>query len=116
MAAPEQYPNLTNAGNGRKPGSKNYLTTYTEELIKKHIVDKNLLIKWIDKLDEKIDTDSIRPEAIAPAIEKVAKYIVRTAADQEILDTLNPVTEDDITKDIEDLKLSADLLVSLMSK
>lgn len=116
MAAPENYPNLTQAGKGRKLGSKNWLTTYTEELIKQHIVDNNLLIKWIDKLDDKIENDNIRPEAIAPAIEKVAKYIVRTAADQEILDTLNPVTEEDINRDMQDLLAASANLRSLMEK
>ncbi|EJT3982438.1 hypothetical protein N2U02_004476 [Salmonella enterica] len=112
----EQYPNLTNAGKGRKPGSKNKYTIYQEELIKKHITEKGLLIKWINKLDDKIETDKIRPEAIAPAIEKVAKYIIRTAADQEILDSVFPETESDIQEDISEINADLQLIEMLRRK
>lgn len=116
MAAPENYPNLTNAGNGRKPGSRNKYTLYQEEQTAKQIVEQNYLGRWMDKLDHKIMNDKIRPEAIAPAIEKIAKYAIRTATDQVIIDSVLPDTEQDIDQDIVAVSQDLDLLRSLVNR
>ncbi|EBU8272215.1 hypothetical protein DLL80_23900 [Salmonella enterica subsp. enterica serovar Newport] len=116
MAAPENYPNLTNAGNGRKPGSRNKYTLYQEEQTAKQIVEQNYLGRWMDKLDYKIMNDKIRPEAIAPAIEKIAKYAIRTATDQVIIDSVLPDSEQDIDQQIAAAEQNIDLLKALIKR
>lgn len=116
MAAPEGFPNLTNAGKGRKKGAKNKYTLYQEEAIQKYITEENLLIRWIKKLDEKVMNDKIRPEAIASSYEKVAKHIVRTASDQEILDNVFVDTENDIEQDGNEILADLNLIETLRKK
>ncbi|EBV2055766.1 hypothetical protein EWD52_23510 [Salmonella enterica subsp. enterica serovar Braenderup] len=116
MAAPEGFPNLSNAGKGRPKGAKNKYTIYQEDAIQKFITEENLLIRWIKKLDEKVMNDKIRPEAIASSYEKVAKHIIRTAADQEILDNVFVDTENDIEQDGNEILENLDLIDSLRKK
>ncbi|ECE4535660.1 hypothetical protein DCH27_25410 [Salmonella enterica] len=116
MAAPEGYPHLTNAGKGRPKGSKNKYTEIQEEMIKQFLFEENLLIRWIKKLDEKVMNDQIRPEALAAAYEKVAKHLIRSAADQKIIDSIIPDTEDDIDQDIQDITANLNLIDSLRKR
>ncbi|EHT3579217.1 hypothetical protein KXY27_004536 [Salmonella enterica] len=110
---PNSLANLTNRS-GRPKGSKNKYSQ--ENLIKQWAIENNVLVNWMSILDTKIRNDMIRPEAIAPAIEKVAKYIVRTVADQDVLDIVAPDTEDDIKKDIDEISQELEIIASLRKR
>ncbi|EGJ3141384.1 hypothetical protein IGV50_004408 [Salmonella enterica subsp. enterica serovar Newport] len=114
MSHLEKYPNLTNGGKGRPKGSKNKYSQ--ENLIKQWAMENNTLINWLNILDKKITNDMIRPEAIAPAFEKVAKYVVRTVADQDVLDIVAPDTEDDINRDLDEINQELALIESLRKR
>ncbi|ELK9995663.1 hypothetical protein RWE39_004397 [Salmonella enterica] len=112
---PNSLANLTNRS-GRPKGAKNKYTLYQEEVLQREIVENAYLTNWAKKLNSKIMEDKIRPEAIAPAIEKLAKYVVRTAADQEILDNVFTVDENDINQDIAELDQDLALIETLRKR
>ncbi|EGI0196846.1 hypothetical protein IFY90_004249 [Salmonella enterica] len=110
----EKYPNLTNMGKGRPKGSKNKFSQ--EQVIKNWLAENDVIINWMKTLDYKIMNNQIRPEAIAPAIEKVAKYGVRTIADQDILEIVAPTTEDDVNKDLAEINQDLALIETLRKR